>query len=449
MNVRTRRLRADYEQIKEGLRTHPAIHIRAASGTPPEVYQIDYTVRSLAEGADGRIGERLEHVVEIYLTLGYPRQAPQCRMLTPVFHPNVAPHAICIGDHWAAGESLLNLIVRIGEILAYQSYNTKSPLNGAAARWVEENVALVPTDTRDLSPRAWSGAQREAAAAGQCQNCRAAGKDLQRCSQGHEVCPDCLVACPRCGKTFCLLCKLVSCPVCGGLVCETCRSKCIHCGRTVCTTHLLKCALCDQTGCPDCVIECQECGRRACLTHARQCSVCRKMLCTEHAAVCAGCGKALCKEHASTCTVCSEVRGQRSEVGGRMVGTTPLTSDLSPLTSFCPDCLFQCHTCGAQVCVEHVAQCATCRTVLCPTHRLTCSKCGRTFCAAHFDAEARMCPACGAPAISPWTVDAPKSDSPAPLLFPCLTCQVELRVAAQHSGKRVRCPKCGTVSTAP
>src|SRR5579872_2518257 len=71
---------------------------------------------------------------------------PQCRMLTPVFHPNIAPHAICVGDHWSAGEPIGSIVARIGEMLAYQSYNTKSPLNGEAARWVEQNLEQLPLD---------------------------------------------------------------------------------------------------------------------------------------------------------------------------------------------------------------------------------------------------------------------------------------------------------------
>jgi predicted Zn finger-like uncharacterized protein len=67
-------------------------------------------------------------------------------MLSPVFHPNIAPHAICVGDHWGAGESLQSIVARIGEMLAFQSYNVKSPLNGEAARWVEENKHRLPLD---------------------------------------------------------------------------------------------------------------------------------------------------------------------------------------------------------------------------------------------------------------------------------------------------------------
>lgn len=86
------------------------------------------------------------HLVEVTLPLNYPRTPPQCRMLSPVFHPNIAPHAICVGDHWSAGESLQSIITRIGEMLAYQSYNVKSPLNGEAARWGEQHKDQMPLD---------------------------------------------------------------------------------------------------------------------------------------------------------------------------------------------------------------------------------------------------------------------------------------------------------------
>jgi hypothetical protein len=73
-------------------------------------------------------------------------------MLTPIFHPNIAPHAICIGDHWSPGEPLWSIVARIGEMIAYQSYNTKSPLNGEAARWVEQHVGELPLDPVSMMP---------------------------------------------------------------------------------------------------------------------------------------------------------------------------------------------------------------------------------------------------------------------------------------------------------
>src|SRR5207247_1399248 len=100
------------------------------------------------------IQERAQHHLEVNLSLGYPRRAPQCRMLTPVFHPNFDDSTVCIGDFWAASEGLDDLIVRIGRMIAYQEYNTKSPLNGLAAKWAAQNVHLLPIDSCNVSPPA-------------------------------------------------------------------------------------------------------------------------------------------------------------------------------------------------------------------------------------------------------------------------------------------------------
>jgi ubiquitin-protein ligase len=143
--LRLRRLTADYEKLQEFVQRQPRLRLLRAAGEPPELYQLEYRIRSLRQ-----TGERLEvvgsHTVEILLPRDYPRAPPQCRMLTPVFHPNIAPHAICVGDHWSAGEPIGSIVARIGEMLAYQSYNTKSPLNGEAARWVEQNLEQLPLD---------------------------------------------------------------------------------------------------------------------------------------------------------------------------------------------------------------------------------------------------------------------------------------------------------------
>jgi len=73
-------------------------------------------------------------------------------MLTPVFHPNFDDSMVCIGDFWAASEGLDDLIIRIGRMIAYQEYNTKSPLNGLAAKWAAQNRNLLPVDSRPLAP---------------------------------------------------------------------------------------------------------------------------------------------------------------------------------------------------------------------------------------------------------------------------------------------------------
>jgi ubiquitin-protein ligase/ribosomal protein S27E len=152
--MRIRRLTADAEQMAAAFRDFPPIRVVSTEGDPPEVYQIEYRVKGLDRPAKKKQTPvvREQHLVEVRLTSEYPRTTPQCRMLTPVFHPNIDPSHICVGDHWTAGERLVDLAVRIGEMLAYQAYNIQSPLDAEAAMWADLNVHQLPTDTRSMRP---------------------------------------------------------------------------------------------------------------------------------------------------------------------------------------------------------------------------------------------------------------------------------------------------------
>ena len=149
--MRTRRLIADAKHMASAFDHFPLIRVRSTKGDPPETYQIEFNVRSLDQGKKAPL-PREQHVAEIQLTADYPRVSPKCRLLTPIFHPNIDAATICVGDHWSAGEKLVDLVVRIGEMLAYQAYNIKSPLNAEAAMWADLNAAQLPTDNRSLRP---------------------------------------------------------------------------------------------------------------------------------------------------------------------------------------------------------------------------------------------------------------------------------------------------------
>lgn len=142
----------DEEMLQSLLKDWPLIQITGKAGMPPEVYRFTYNLKGLYVAGSGEIMERDSHILEVNLTLGYPRRAPQCRMLTPVFHPNFDDSMVCIGDFWAASEGLDDLIIRIGRMIAYQEYNTKSPLNGLAAKWAAQNTHLLPIDPRPIAP---------------------------------------------------------------------------------------------------------------------------------------------------------------------------------------------------------------------------------------------------------------------------------------------------------
>lgn len=149
---RTRRLKLDHETLTRRFAGWPVIQITGSAGLPPEIYQFQFNLKGIYVNAAGEILERDTHVLEVQLSLEYPRRAPQCRMLTPVFHPNFDETSVCIGDFWAASEGLDDLVVRIGRMIAYQEYNTRSPLNGLAAKWAAEHLSLLPIDGRTVAP---------------------------------------------------------------------------------------------------------------------------------------------------------------------------------------------------------------------------------------------------------------------------------------------------------
>ena len=130
---------------------HPFIRVLKSEGAPPEKYTFALSVEGLVATGEESFAPGATHQAEVFLPLDYPRRPPICRMVTPVFHPNIDPQKICIGDHWSAGQSLSHLVVRIAEMVCYQSYNLKSPLNARAAAWAEQNADRLPLQKTDLS----------------------------------------------------------------------------------------------------------------------------------------------------------------------------------------------------------------------------------------------------------------------------------------------------------
>jgi ubiquitin-protein ligase len=148
--LRVRRLIADADLMKRTFAKHPHIRIEGVEGSPPEKYRIALTVKSLTRDKKGKPEPREQHVAEVQLGADYPRMPPTCKMLTPVFHPNIDESHICIGDHWTAGERLVDLVTRIAEMLAFQAYNIRSPLDGEAAMWADLNAHKLPLDPRPM-----------------------------------------------------------------------------------------------------------------------------------------------------------------------------------------------------------------------------------------------------------------------------------------------------------
>lgn len=151
MTARMRRLAADYEQIKKDFTNHKNIIVTAVGPEPPEHYHVTYFVNGIYLLPDGRIETLGRHEVDIELQADYPRYKPLCRISTPIWHPNFRDGQICIGDIWGAGESLSDIIINIGDMIQYKSWNSFSPLSADAAQWAIENKYLFPVGDAVLS----------------------------------------------------------------------------------------------------------------------------------------------------------------------------------------------------------------------------------------------------------------------------------------------------------
>jgi hypothetical protein len=217
-SLRLLRLQSDYEAVRRLVHLHPRIKIDGVLGNPPELYRLFLSVHSLQQRWE-QVTPVSKHRLEIRLPQGYPRNAPVCRMLTPVFHPNIAPHVVCIGEHWTAAESLDRLIMRVCEMLAFQSYNTKSPLNGDAAQWVDEHPEHLPIDKEvlffDLDQLPILVEDQKTC----CSNCSRADVPLEQCLVGHLFCDWCSMDCEQCKSVkLCLKCELTRCIRCSSSV---------------------------------------------------------------------------------------------------------------------------------------------------------------------------------------------------------------------------------------
>lgn len=141
----------DFEQLQSSLELYPKVTIVNTEGQPPDNYEIEYTLRGYAKGADGAVSITNVHRVLISLPFGYPHFAPTVKPLTNIFHPDVDPAAIRIADHWQHNPSLADLVLYIGEMICGQTYSLNDPFNQEAADWYERQQPNLPLDSLSIA----------------------------------------------------------------------------------------------------------------------------------------------------------------------------------------------------------------------------------------------------------------------------------------------------------
>ena len=152
MNPRQKRLENEYREIRSTFDADQLVEMIAIGPVPAEKYRIVYKVPSLRLNGKGQPIKVEATVVEIELPQGYPKIPPVARTIAGdvVFHPNFNATKICLADHWAPSTQLVDLIKEIGEMLQWQKFNIRSPLNAQAAQWSQEHKSEIPLSTNKI-----------------------------------------------------------------------------------------------------------------------------------------------------------------------------------------------------------------------------------------------------------------------------------------------------------
>lgn len=155
MNARTKRLEADYRQLRLTFDNDPLIDIQPVGPVPADKYRIVYRVPSLRLDKNGQPIRVDVTTVELELPMNYPRVGPVARTMPGdvVFHPNFNSSKICLMDFWAPATQLSDIIKDIGEMLQWQKLNIRSPLNAEAADWSQKNQNQYPLSNLSLGSK--------------------------------------------------------------------------------------------------------------------------------------------------------------------------------------------------------------------------------------------------------------------------------------------------------
>ena len=149
-----KRLREEHQALLRDYAYHPYAAVTAVRGDPPTRYRVDFRVRTLVVNASEELEFADTASVDIWMSPGFPTQPPLVRPLVGLFHPNVAPDAIALAA-WQPTDRISDIIRRVGDYLAWRSYDPSKIVNEVAGQWLAENGADLPLDpTGDFTPNA-------------------------------------------------------------------------------------------------------------------------------------------------------------------------------------------------------------------------------------------------------------------------------------------------------
>jgi ubiquitin-protein ligase len=151
MGIATKQLEAIFKEINERFIKNRYVSIKPGDGDPPERYEVTYNIAGLHQNKNKEIQDARLHSIAISIPFGFPHFPPNCKPISPIFHPDFDQAAICIGDFWNKDSSISDLIIHIGHMISGEVFSTDNAFNEEAVIWYRQHRDRLPFEILDFS----------------------------------------------------------------------------------------------------------------------------------------------------------------------------------------------------------------------------------------------------------------------------------------------------------
>jgi tetratricopeptide (TPR) repeat protein len=151
MGIANKQLEAILKEISERFKSDPHISVQPGEGSPPDRYEVTYTITGVQQGKNKEIQVAKQHSIVISIPFGFPHFPPNCKPLSPIFHPDFDQAAICISDFWEKDRTISDLIIHIGHMISGEIFSTGNAFNENAVLWYQQHKDELPFEILDFS----------------------------------------------------------------------------------------------------------------------------------------------------------------------------------------------------------------------------------------------------------------------------------------------------------
>lgn len=151
MALKSEQLEKIFRETTQRFQNDRYVTVSPAAGKSSEQYEVTYNVAGVIQKTDKSIHESRTHSISLTIPFGFPHFPPNCKPLTPTFHPDFDEAAICIGDFWTRDKTLADVIIQIGRMIAGEIHSKENAFNQEALSWYLENNAKLPFEILNFS----------------------------------------------------------------------------------------------------------------------------------------------------------------------------------------------------------------------------------------------------------------------------------------------------------